>query len=37
MSDSVVIVTEKSSTADLLRALIAREEGKIVKVVRKED
>jgi hypothetical protein len=32
----VIILTEDCSLADLLRALIAKEEGKTVKVVRKE-
>jgi hypothetical protein len=37
LSDSeVIIITDDSSLADLLRALIAKEEGKTVKIVRKE-
>jgi hypothetical protein len=34
-SESAIIVTEDSSLADLLRALIAKEEGRTVKVLRR--
>jgi hypothetical protein len=35
MSESAIIITEDSSIADLLRAVIAREEGKTVKFLKR--
>lgn len=34
-SDSAIILTEDSSLADILRALIAKEDGRTVKVLRR--